>query len=80
MYECFVCHKKYKNEYDAKDCCTWSTEFDDGDYLLSRKQSRSKPVARQHICPNINHGNKKWIVWLNVDEKCPMCDFIYRPR
>jgi len=80
MFECFVCNKKYTDEQIAINCCTQIREFDDGDWLLPAKCNGIKPVLKQHRCPNVTHGNKTWVVWLKVDEKCPMCDYVYRPR
>lgn len=77
---CHGCGKEYSEheEEKAKKCCTQIIEFDDGDFLLPRKYGT--PVARSHYCPNVTHGGKSWSVMLEVDENCPMCDYVYRPR
>lgn len=79
MYECYGCHKEYENEEEAKKCCTEIVYFDEYNFRLPRKMSR-KPCSKLHSCPNVTHGDKQWHAWLEVDEKCPMCDYTYRPR
>lgn len=79
MYECFECNNRYEEEQKAINCCNESEIDDDGDIRISRKKFM-KPGGKQHRCPNVNHGNKTWLVWLGVDEECPMCDYVYRPR
>lgn len=78
MYECFACHQEYEKEEKAKNCCTQIRYFDDGDWALPRKIG--KPFMTTHHCPNVTFGEKSWMVHLKVDEKCPMCDYVWRPR
>ena len=79
MFECFGCHRKYDLEKEAVECCTYTWE-DDSDDEYFQLGKYGTPVARTHFCPNVMHGGKNWSVMLKVEEKCPMCEYVYRPR
>ena len=78
MFECFNCYKEYDKEDDAKKCCDKSS-CEDGEIYISPKCGR-QPGKITHYCLNVNHGNKDWFTWLEPEEKCPECDYVYRPR
>lgn len=82
MYECYACNKEYIIEEKAKTCCTETIKYkyDDGDFAFPRKSLSVVPSSRTHCCPNVQHGDKSWLVWLKPEEKCPMCDYVWRPR
>jgi hypothetical protein len=81
MYECRACHKEYEDEDKAKECCTNDIYDEDGElYRLSRKSGSGRPYLKGHYCSNVTHGNRRWSIMLKVEEKCPMCDYTYRPR
>lgn len=80
QYICYGCSKTYDDEELAIKCCTEPIESNDGDYYLPAKTPNRKPVSRTHNCPNVNLGGKTWSVWLNPDEQCPACNYIWQPR
>jgi hypothetical protein len=71
LFECLECNISYKTLPEAFACCKDEEFFSASPSTI--------PVASQHICQNVTHGNKTWLVWLDANEECPMCDFIYRP-
>ena len=79
MYECSYCGKVYKNEQEAIDCCSKDIRYEDGDFKLSPKCGM-RPISKTHHCPNMDLDGKSWSTMLKVDEKCPMCNYVYRPR
>ncbi|PJZ18077.1 hypothetical protein CEW46_30605 [Bacillus cereus] len=78
MFECYGCNTEYEDEKVATKCCTTSTPYPDGDIRLPRKLGR--PWMKGHFCPNVTHGGQSWSIMLKVDEKCPMCEYTYKPR
>jgi hypothetical protein len=77
MYQCSECCLPYEEEQNAADCCIPVQEREESH---TPRKHLLRPSATQHRCPSVTHGGKSWLVWLSVDEACPMCTFVYRPR